>query len=1265
MSLWAGTKWTDKYINVWAYYFGLAKAVREEFKNDLFDAKSTGNKLLIPEIATNKMKCLYLVCCLTELPDEGIYQQVKQVVLKNQTILDVSKCDLTSESLNVIFSFLSCYIVQHWEYFNLSNCSLDDDKLDKMLHLFMHKVKYMPKVDTLDLSSNQLTMKSLNGIFKIVYILNASKIVLSHNDKIEDIMISNYLLSFTETQFGYSNLKVVENNKTLFLFCQIDLYALQSMTTLTNLYVIRCTLDSDIFKKLVTVLRLHKNLLLLFLYDNNNKLLNGSLYEVLKFATNFLLFEKLLPDSIIDEISNMSSNCNHSQILLVSASKLLARGATDYQILTALEYNPSIVHLQLNDCNITGKIMSKIAATLNSSSQQWIFLDLSGSKINDDTLRAFCDVVDCNHTVHTINIANNKLTSESLSLIAKLIHRLKPSKIDICNNIFVTGNSKSASIHRVSVSVVQKVFAYESQLCLTLKCDNGNVLLCHKLDHVTIIVAVDLSCKFTQIFINDCTLSGETLSKLLTNDTLTLLHLTNEKWSGESFKNSVCEEAIPKEINSLVNKNNTDVKVSRVISTDNSFIAEKCSYELLNWHLTQNLLPLSTCINLFCVQNCLLDDESQNCCVISDCFDKQNAMKEIVLCNNGLSQKDISRIMKTLQKFRMLKSIFVCELQEQLCGNKIARQLLSISVCSFMVIGNKEVIGKQSTVAQIDRCFSLISPLTTTLRFISCNFDIEHSNTLVGILSRYTALEEFSFYECNTDSICTMQLVEALQMKYTLTSLLLSCNKVPSSKANSLANALSTIISNNPALEKVSFKLDSLSSSACGKIFQALSNIRHLKHFRFCDGQVTTKETMDRLKEVITNNLLLEVVNLSNNKLQSLGIKFIAEAFKTISHLKLLALYGNRINEEAADDIASIIDNNVKLEKLVLYNNAFKSEGICKICQALKNHRNLLVFRIGHNYIQEAAAEAIAKIISHNPLLKVVDIGKNRLLTDGVIKITSQLEKFTNLQKLYLSNNNITCTEAVTDSLSKVIGKNGNLKLLHLDNNNFSVSDVSMIAEKVNKLTGLRELTVNNTGFTADHISTMIANNLLLEILDISDNELESEGISYISKALMKLSRLRVLGLCGNNITGDAADDIARVISKLPVLEKLLLNNNNFGVAGIKSICESLQHNKGLKLLQLDNAGITEEVADDIAAVVDSNPLLEYIYLGNNALHNNGANVILNSLKNKKQFKALGLNNNGISEDIVDNVVQFIIGNPELEELLLNNNSIGSYHWNN
>ena len=164
--------------------------------------------------------------------------------------------------------------------------------------------------------------------------MNASKVILSCNEKVKDIFMSKYLVSFTKTPSS-SNLRVVENNNS-FLFHKIGLHALQSITTLTNLYIIRCTLDGDVFKDLVSVLRTHGNLSLLCLYDT--KLPHNSLCEVLKFSkffTSFLLFEKSLQDISMNEISHISAN--YAQMLLASANKLLAQGASDHQTLAALE----------------------------------------------------------------------------------------------------------------------------------------------------------------------------------------------------------------------------------------------------------------------------------------------------------------------------------------------------------------------------------------------------------------------------------------------------------------------------------------------------------------------------------------------------------------------------------------------------------------------------------------------------------------------------------------------------------------------------------------------------------------------------------------------------------------------------------------------------------------------------------------------------------------------------------------------------------------
>ena len=622
-TLWAKTEWHHKYINVWAYYFGLSKCLPRKFKSllltssELFMQTETLSKIIILQ---NKINCLYLLYCLRELPAEEIYQRAKQMVLKTENFLDLSNCrDLANESLSIVTSFLSCYIVRQWGCFNLSDCSLDDDKLDKMLHLFMHKVKYMPKVDILDLSGNQLTVKSVNGIFKIAYIMNTSKVLLSHNDKVKDEEVCKNIVSNTETSINDCNLKVIENVKTIFLFSKVDVNGLHSLTNLTNLYIIRCPLDTAVLASLVTVLKTHETLSLLYLCDNNtsyNDLLK--LCEVLKNKqlTSFLVFEKSISDINMDEISLIISTSYDTlfQVLLVSASKLLAQGAADHQILAALEYNSSIVHLQLNDCRITDDVMSKIAVILNSSSQRWSLLDLSGSKIGDDALKSFCNLLDSNCAVDTIKLARIELTSSSL--IVKLIQCINSNAIDICGNNFTIDD----------IITAKELFAHDKQLSLILTCDDDNVLLCQKLDLNAVTAAqVDVCSNFTQIIANNCTVSG---------GAVTSLHLANLTWSRESLYNSIeffekdisfsiCENFIPRPVLNLVSKFDTNVNVSSIVSTNDIFIANKCHFSVLKLYLIQKLSQLSSNLNLFYVGNCFLEHEPQNSNIISDYLSKQ------------------------------------------------------------------------------------------------------------------------------------------------------------------------------------------------------------------------------------------------------------------------------------------------------------------------------------------------------------------------------------------------------------------------------------------------------------------------------------------------------------------------------------------------------------------------------------------------------------------------------------------------------------------
>ena len=74
-----------------------------------------------------------------------------------------------------------------------------------------------------------------------------------------------------------------------------------------------------------------------------------------------------------------------------------------------------------------------------------------------------------------------------------------------------------------------------------------------------------------------------------------------------------------------------------------------------------------------------------------------------------------------------------------------------------------------------------------------------------------------------------------------------------------------------------------------------------------------------------------------------------------ISHLTILYLSNNNIDEEAANDIANVLSHNTNLQELHLSRNNLQSAGIIKIANSLQNVFNLTMLCISYNNICEEA----------------------------------------------------------------------------------------------------------------------------------------------------------------------------------------------------------------------------------------------------------------------------------------------------------------------
>ena len=174
-------------------------------------------------------------------------------------------------------------------------------------------------------------------------------------------------------------------------------------------------------------------------------------------------------------------------------------------------------------------------------------------------------------------------------------------------------------------------------------------------------------------------------------------------------------------------------------------------------------------------------------------------------------------------------------------------------------------------------------------------------------------------------------------------------------------------------------------------------------------------------------------------------------------------------------------------------------------------------------------------------------------------------------------------------------------------------SYLAMLPEKVKEKTkaNLRNIStikvldlrnLNLFDFTAGDIELILSHSELEEVY-LGGNNLQSTGIIQILLVLGNITTLKVLNISDNNINSEAAHEIGCVISRQVKLEALILGGNNLQ-DGLVVILKKLKHFLTLKILDISNNNAHMTTIDKIAAILCFHNRLEKLYLGGNNLVN-------------------------------------------------------------
>lgn len=137
----------------------------------------------------------------------------------------------------------------------------------------------------------------------------------------------------------------------------------------------------------------------------------------------------------------------------------------------------------------------------------------------------------------------------------------------------------------------------------------------------------------------------------------------------------------------------------------------------------------------------------------------------------------------------------------------------------------------------------------------------------------------------------------------------------------------------------------------------------------------------------------LTELELQCNKISKEEIKDLAESLKYCSKLKLLDLYGNKINPYCVEMLCNISFKNMPLlESLSLGENRIGRNGVIILSQNLKYLNNLKILDLQSNNIPLSGLEIFCNELYFTPKLQVLDLGNNDFKGDGICCIKQRIE---------------------------------------------------------------------------------------------------------------------------------------------------------------------------------------------------------------------------------------------------------------------------------
>ena len=490
---------------------------------------------------------------------------------------------------------------------------------------------------------------------------------------------------------------------------------------------------------------------------------------------------------------------------------------------------------------------------------------------------------------------------------------------------------------------------------------------------------------------------------------------------------------------------------------------------------------------------------------------------------------------------------------------------------------------------------------------------------------------------------------------------------------------ISSGIEHNSKILSINLSHCDISDEGAISLSNSLFKNLDIKEIFLLDNKIGEKGTKAIVDKLLGKTSLI-ILDLSFNKVNSKGGFYIGKGLKDAQGIQHLLLGYNKLEDEGCEFLADGLEKNRSLIELNLDNNNISNKGINAISKYFKNNENIMKISLDGNKVTEIDSDFYELF----NWVKEINISENPLNQSGIVRLFQGSEYnrlFKNLKFKYNSKDeyhfkcfnenikhiDISFNHNINLSLMSHILSLKNLSKLNLQMNNITDKDIKSLVNYIKEnSTPIKELILKNNKITqegSESIADLVKFSKILKILDLSFNELKSEGIKNICNGIIMSntnsnSCLEQLYLNGNKCNDYCADDIFNLLvnSYTKKLKVLSLNLNFFSNKGVDKILSSLRKNDSLKQLYLSENKIDAKAFINLSNYLKLNKTLKILEIKSSRINDESLNDIMKIFEDNFALEKLNLSDNNLGFESIAKFGQYISKNDKINEVKLINN---------